>query len=674
MRCLLAVLTFFALPLAATADEKIKTLFKKCAPATVYIENKPNEDGSYSLGSGSIIDAAGVIVTNHHVIEPCLKGDREVKVFLFDGRQFVGEVFGETKALDLALVRLKDSPGGLPVIEWADSDAIEVGEDVIAIGNPDGLKWTISQGIVSGKRQDMIQTTAALNPGNSGGPLIGPDGKQVGVNTLSAYADRNNIAFARTSNVARQWIEQVTAGDVDSAVTARYNDPEYGFSCTPPQGWRLLDDNDKVQFQRVAWEGDDSAFRVFFVEGEGKRGVRKHSADQEAALKKDLKKYKRLKLDFYDFRGKEDAYGLIYRFDWEGAGYSSYQVTVNDNGNAWTLRFTTPEAKYNALVPKMDETIQSAKWTSDAGGAQFVSPERVLETWVQSIRNSDAELFLACFDVPAYLDSLTSGAWTKANAAGRKEMEAKFRKNVEDMIKAGTLAKQVEKGVRILAATVEGDTATVGVISVSDTGQTVIEEARLAKRGERWYLTGFGESRVYEEGGKTDPGPTREVKRKTYKDAAKSFSVSHPANWSTGAQEFEGGIVVHSFSEKEAASNPSTHTIVGVADLRKDLKQDKLTEEELDTLTENVLSGVKGQFKEKFTVKSKRKSKLGGLDALEVHYFGRASEMAPEYECRLWVAYRNGWAYMATVMHKAGDEISPEYRKIVDSFKATGKR
>jgi len=229
------ILTLF-LPLAASADEKIKALFKKCAPATVYVENKPNPDGSTTVGSGSIVDAAGMVLTNHHVIAPALERDKEVNIYLFDGRKFTGTVIAFTDKLDLALISLQDSPGGLPVLEWGDSEAIEVGEDVIAIGNPDGLKWTLSTGIVSGKRDDMLQTTAPINPGNSGGPLIGPDGKQYGVNTLSAYKERNNIAFSRASNVARKWVEQSTSGDPESVVTTRWTDPEFGFSVTAALG------------------------------------------------------------------------------------------------------------------------------------------------------------------------------------------------------------------------------------------------------------------------------------------------------------------------------------------------------------------------------------------------------------------------------------------------------
>ena len=225
---LLTAFVLMALASAARADEKVKALFRKCAPATVYVECKPDKDGLVHLGSGSIIDADGIILTNRHVVVSCLEGDREVAIYLFDGRRFNAAVVEVSEELDLALLRLKDSPGELPVLEWGDSEALEVGEDVIAIGNPDGLKWTLSTGIVSGKRDNMIQTTAPLNPGNSGGPLISPEGKLIGVNTLSAYKDRNNIAFARTSNVSRDWVEkQLAAGEV---MTTRYEDAAHGFA------------------------------------------------------------------------------------------------------------------------------------------------------------------------------------------------------------------------------------------------------------------------------------------------------------------------------------------------------------------------------------------------------------------------------------------------------------
>ena len=150
---LLPALALLALALPARADEKVKALFRKCAPATVYVECKPDKEGLVHLGTGSIIDAGGLILTNRHVIASSLDGDKEVAVFLFDGRRFNADVIEATEELDLALLRVKDSPGELPVMEWGDSDALEVGEDVMLDLGADGAPVGYDIQHASGKRE-----------------------------------------------------------------------------------------------------------------------------------------------------------------------------------------------------------------------------------------------------------------------------------------------------------------------------------------------------------------------------------------------------------------------------------------------------------------------------------------------------------------------------------------
>ena len=139
-----------------------------------------------SLGSGVIVDASGYIVTNNHVVD---KAD-EIKVLLGDKREFIGKVVGTDPKTDLAVIRIKAS--GLPVIPWGDSDRLEVGEYVLAMGNPFGLNQTVTMGIVSAvgranvgiaDYEDFIQTDAAINPGNSGGALVNARGELMGINT-----------------------------------------------------------------------------------------------------------------------------------------------------------------------------------------------------------------------------------------------------------------------------------------------------------------------------------------------------------------------------------------------------------------------------------------------------------------------------------------------------------
>ncbi len=663
----LPALALLALALPARADEKVKALFRKCAPATVYVECKPDKEGLVHLGTGSIIDAGGLILTNRHVIVSSLDGDKEVAVFLFDGRRFNADVIEATEELDLALLRVKDSPGELPVMEWGDSDALEVGEDVIAIGNPDGLKWTLSTGIVSGKRDNMLQTTAPLNPGNSGGPLISPDGKLIGVNTLSAYADRNNIAFARTSNVARDWVEKRLAAG--AAVTPRYEDAANGFSFTPPQGWVVLADNDKNPSQSVAYTGGTSVLRVYFVAGKPKE-IHDHADEQDAILKKQLKTYKRRSLDFLDFRGQTAAYSMTYAFAWDGVDYVSYQVTVNDTEATWTLRFTCPAAEHAKLQPEFDAAIQTARWSAGMAGRE--TPEKTIEAWVQAITASDLNGFLSCLDVGAWLDDATNGDYGKATDEEKKAMQERYRGVMKDVLEKGELARQVEQGVRILAARIDGETATVGLVSVSTSGVNVVEDFTLVKTAAGWFVTGVGEARAWEDKPAEDEGKT-EVKRKKYRDEAKAFSVQVPASWSKVAQKSTETVSLHMFSEA-GATDAVAKVAVSLMDLRPDIEQDELSEDDLDALAEKFLEGFKGSFKAKFSVRSKDTAELGGLPAVHYKISAQSDAFSPQIETQIWFCYRNGWAYGVMSVNVKGETPNPEFDRIIGTFKATGKR
>ncbi|HEY7433543.1 MAG TPA: trypsin-like peptidase domain-containing protein, partial [Methylomirabilota bacterium] len=136
-----------------------------------------------SMGSGFVINPAGYIVTNNHVVE----GATDIRVKIDDGRELTGKVVGRDPKTDLAL--LKVEAAGLPVIPLGDSSQLQVGEPVMAIGNPFGLERTVTTGIVSatgrvigqGPYDDFIQTDASINPGNSGGPLINTRGQAVGI-------------------------------------------------------------------------------------------------------------------------------------------------------------------------------------------------------------------------------------------------------------------------------------------------------------------------------------------------------------------------------------------------------------------------------------------------------------------------------------------------------------
>ena len=163
-----------------------------------------------SLGSGVIVDAGGLIVTNNHVIE----GADEVKVSLADKREFEASLVLKDPRTDLAILQIKDGRERFPVLEFADSDALQVGDVVLAIGNPFGVGQTVTHGIVSALArtqvgvsdyQFFIQTDAAVNPGNSGGALVDLTGKLVGINTaiFSRSGGSQGVGFAIPANMVK---------------------------------------------------------------------------------------------------------------------------------------------------------------------------------------------------------------------------------------------------------------------------------------------------------------------------------------------------------------------------------------------------------------------------------------------------------------------------------------
>jgi serine protease Do len=169
--------------------------------------------GRQSLGSGFIINPQGLILTNNHVIEEADK----IKVILHDEREFEAQVIGRDPKTDLALIKVQTAVS-LPTVPLGNSDALRIGEWVMAIGNPFGLSHTVTAGIVSakgraigaGQYDDFIQTDASINPGNSGGPLFNTRGEVVGINT-AIIAGGTGIGFAIPVNLAKELLPQLHA-------------------------------------------------------------------------------------------------------------------------------------------------------------------------------------------------------------------------------------------------------------------------------------------------------------------------------------------------------------------------------------------------------------------------------------------------------------------------------
>ncbi|HAE09607.1 MAG TPA: serine protease [Alphaproteobacteria bacterium] len=163
-----------------------------------------------SLGSGFIIDAEGIVVTNYHVIENA----EEIRVILADETSFTAKVLGQDKKTDIAVLKIEPGETKLTAVAFGNSDDLRVGDWVLAIGNPFGLGGTVTAGIVSargrdignGPYDDFIQTDASINRGNSGGPLFNTDGDVIGINTAiySQSGGSVGIGFAISSNLAER--------------------------------------------------------------------------------------------------------------------------------------------------------------------------------------------------------------------------------------------------------------------------------------------------------------------------------------------------------------------------------------------------------------------------------------------------------------------------------------
>jgi Do/DeqQ family serine protease len=170
-----------------------------------------------SLGSGVIVDARGIIVTNNHVVDNA----STITVTLSDRRRFAAKLLGTDPLSDLAVLKIS-AGANLPAVAFADSDAIQVGNIVLAIGSPFGLSSTVTQGIISARNrhdlglsivEDFLQTDAAINPGNSGGALVDVQGRLVGINTaiLSKSGGSQGIGLAIPSKLVKKISGQLTA-------------------------------------------------------------------------------------------------------------------------------------------------------------------------------------------------------------------------------------------------------------------------------------------------------------------------------------------------------------------------------------------------------------------------------------------------------------------------------
>ena len=195
------------LPKGTPFDEMFEEFFKNHG-----INPEPRARRAQSLGSGFVIDPSGVIITNNHVIADA----NEILVIFTDGRKLKANVVGKDAKVDVAVLKVKsDKP--LKTVKFGDSDKMRVGDWVMAVGNPFGLGGTVTAGIISARNRnidsgpydDFLQTDAAINKGNSGGPLFNMEGEVIGINTaiLSPSGGSIGIGFATPSATVEPVIE-----------------------------------------------------------------------------------------------------------------------------------------------------------------------------------------------------------------------------------------------------------------------------------------------------------------------------------------------------------------------------------------------------------------------------------------------------------------------------------
>lgn len=239
----LALIAKEALPAIVNISSRRKVKYDYVSPYNYFFDhpffNNPNfknrrqafpkmERVEKSLGSGFIISENGHILTNHHVVQNA----DEVVVIFADGREYEAEILGTDQKTDVAVLKIKEK--NLPYLEFADSDKSQIGEIVIALGNPFSVGITVTQGIISAKGrnkvgittyENFIQTDAAINPGNSGGPLLNIFGEVVGMNTaiLSKSGGSQGIGFAIPINMVNKIKESIlNYGQVERAYLGVY--------------------------------------------------------------------------------------------------------------------------------------------------------------------------------------------------------------------------------------------------------------------------------------------------------------------------------------------------------------------------------------------------------------------------------------------------------------------
>ena len=245
-------------------EQRTIDLYKRANQAVVFITTQTYVADPFDIfdavrpekgtGTGTVIDAEkGLVLTNLHVIRPVLESGGTVEIMLSNGQNSKARILGYDQESDIAVFQLTNPPKSLVGLEFADSSRLEVGQRVLAIGNPFGLYRSLTTGIISSLDRTMkptdgaalrnlIQTDAAINPGNSGGPLLDADGRLIGINTaiLSQSGDSAGIGFAVPINTIKRIVPELVAN---------------GKVLRPQLGWKLADTDQGPMVSVVKPEG-----------------------------------------------------------------------------------------------------------------------------------------------------------------------------------------------------------------------------------------------------------------------------------------------------------------------------------------------------------------------------------------------------------------------------------
>jgi S1-C subfamily serine protease len=245
-------------------EQKTIDVYKRANQAVVFITTKTYEIDPFAFfdevrpregtGTGTIVDAGrGIVITNLHVVQEALQSRGTVEITLASGSTAEARLIGYDAETDMAVFQLRDPPAALVGLPYGDSSKLEVGQRVLAIGNPFGLYRSLTAGIISSTDRSMktpagavlkglIQTDAAINPGNSGGPLLDADGRLIGINTaiLSQSGDSAGIGFAVPINTIKRILPEMIA-------TGRVRRPR--------MGWQLVDTDQGPMVLRVMPDG-----------------------------------------------------------------------------------------------------------------------------------------------------------------------------------------------------------------------------------------------------------------------------------------------------------------------------------------------------------------------------------------------------------------------------------